>query len=105
MDYAKATQHDAEKYAYKTDAPAQTALDSIHAQLRASFDELVAIQDRISGVLNRSFGESPSTASESSPKPRPVRSGALGNIEDGQDNIREMISNISSQIARLETIA
>jgi hypothetical protein len=85
--------------------PPQTALESVYAQLNNAHSDLIAIRDRISGVLGRSFGEAPSPAAGSAAKPRPVRSGALGTIEDVQDNIRETIADIISQIARLETIA
>lgn len=84
--------------------PPQTAVDEIYAKMDSHHDHAVLIRDRINGVLVRAFGESPQTGT-SAAKPRPVRSGQLGAIEDRQEDMSDLLTEICDMLHRLETIA
>ena len=84
--------------------PPQTAVDEIYSRMGSHHNGLEFIREHISGVLGRAFGESP-VGAQSPGKPRAVRSGSIGAIEDRQNDISELISEISGMLARLETIA
>lgn len=105
MDYPKAQHSDDGRLGKSEPAgPPQTAFDEIYAKMGGHHNAMAFFRDRIKDMLGRAFGESPQTGT-SAPKPRPVRSGQIGAIEDRQEDMTDLITEISGMLARLETIA
>lgn len=84
--------------------PPQPALDQIAARLSSQHNALVFVHDQLDGVLGRAFGN-PAPTAASTGKPREVRTGTIGAIEEHLDRTNDLISDITSMLARLETLA
>lgn len=90
-------------YAKDEVAPPQAVLDAIAARLSSHHNALVFVRDHLDGVLGRAFGSAPQTGASAS-KPCEVRCGVVGAIEEHVDRINDMTSEISSMLARLESL-
>lgn len=84
-------------------SPPRPALDDISSRLNSHAASMRFVREHITGVLDRAFGAAPQSGATA--KPKAVRSGSIGAIEDTFEEISDQIADITNMLARLETLA